>query len=66
MKSDTMIIDFTALRIKNGAYIAGVAIDFLTFDDEVYQVFIKTIVKRSSGRRYTNYISFRSTSSYSQ
>ncbi|OJD51872.1 hypothetical protein BAU22_06525 [Bacillus sp. 4048] len=34
-----MIIDFTALRIKNGAYIAGVAIDFLTFDDEEKRIY---------------------------
>ncbi|MEH7028673.1 hypothetical protein [Bacillus wiedmannii] len=39
MKSDTMIIDFTALRIQNGAYIAGATIDFLNFDDEEKRIY---------------------------
>ncbi|WP_257147329.1 hypothetical protein [Bacillus cereus] len=34
-----MIIDFAALRIQNGAYIAGVAIDFLNFDDEEKRIY---------------------------
>ncbi|EEK52990.1 hypothetical protein bcere0004_57280 [Bacillus cereus BGSC 6E1] len=34
-----MIIDFTALRIQNGAYIAGATIDFLNFDDEEKRIY---------------------------
>ncbi|MBY0597362.1 hypothetical protein [Bacillus bingmayongensis] len=32
--SNTVIVDFTALPIQNGAYIAGVAIDFFHIDEE--------------------------------
>ncbi|WP_257140503.1 hypothetical protein [Bacillus wiedmannii] len=39
MKSDTMIVDFTVLRIQNEAYIAGAAIDFLNFDDEEKRIY---------------------------
>ncbi len=39
MKSDTMIVDFTALRIQNEAYIAGAAIDFLNFHDEKKRIY---------------------------
>ncbi|MFD5259447.1 hypothetical protein ACFWJC_01005 [Bacillus wiedmannii] len=34
MKSDTMIIDFTALRIQNGAYIAGAAFDYFHMGEQ--------------------------------
>ncbi|MED2184374.1 hypothetical protein [Bacillus wiedmannii] len=37
--SNTVIVDFTALRIQNGAYIAGAAIDFLIFDDEEKRIY---------------------------
>ncbi|MCU5242623.1 hypothetical protein OCA05_24070 [Bacillus cereus] len=40
MKSDTMIVDFTVLRIQNEAYIAGATIDFLNFDDEAKRIYI--------------------------
>ncbi|HHT7153737.1 MULTISPECIES: hypothetical protein [Bacillus cereus group] len=40
MKSDKMIIDFAALRIQNGVYIAGAAIEFLNFDDEAKRIYI--------------------------
>ncbi|WP_260989069.1 hypothetical protein [Bacillus sp. DE0042] len=34
MKSDAIIIDFTALRIQNVANIVGVAMDFFHIDEE--------------------------------
>lgn len=34
MRSDTLIIDFTALRIQNGAYIAGAAFDYFHMDEQ--------------------------------
>lgn len=37
--SNTVIVDFAALRIQNGAYIAGAAIDFLNFDDEEKRIY---------------------------
>ncbi|OXB99490.1 MULTISPECIES: hypothetical protein [Bacillus] len=37
--SNTVIVDFTALGIQNGAYIAGVAIDLLHFDGEKNRIY---------------------------
>ncbi|EOW9526582.1 hypothetical protein ACO11K_000163 [Bacillus cytotoxicus] len=37
--SDTVIVDLTALRISNGDYIAGAAIDFLHLDDEENRIY---------------------------
>ncbi|MDM5187864.1 hypothetical protein QUF99_11140 [Bacillus sp. DX4.1] len=34
MRSDTMIIDFTALRIPNEAYIVGAMMDYFHIDEE--------------------------------
>lgn len=34
-----MIVDFTVLRIQNGAYIAGATIDFLNFDNEEKRIY---------------------------
>ncbi|MGG1849491.1 hypothetical protein [Bacillus wiedmannii] len=34
MRSDTLIIDFTALCIQNGAYIAGAAFDYFHMDEQ--------------------------------